>query len=153
MKSLYEIDQEILACLDLETGEILDETKLDELQMMKDTKIEQLCLWHKNLKAEAEMLKKEEDSFAKRRKSAATKAENIKKYLEGYLDGATFKSTRAKVSYRKSEAVDVKEDAVIPAEYLKMTVEVKKAELKEAIKEGKTFEGVTLVERKNIQIG
>ena len=33
MRALYEIDQDILDCVDLETGEILDTEKLDALQM------------------------------------------------------------------------------------------------------------------------
>ena len=36
MKPLYEIDQAILDCVDLETGEILDPEKLDALQMERD---------------------------------------------------------------------------------------------------------------------
>ena len=33
MKALYEIDQEILECVDMETGEIIDPEKLTALQM------------------------------------------------------------------------------------------------------------------------
>lgn len=40
MPSLYEIDAGILACIDQETGEILDVERLDALQMERRTKIE-----------------------------------------------------------------------------------------------------------------
>lgn len=36
--NLYEIDQEIMNCVDMETGEIIDPARLDELQMDRDIK-------------------------------------------------------------------------------------------------------------------
>lgn len=68
--NLYEIDREILACIDYETGEILDSQRLEMLEMEKEKKIENIGLWIKNLEAEAEALKKEKDAFAAREKSA-----------------------------------------------------------------------------------
>ena len=147
MRSLYEIDQELLSCLDEETGEILDETKLDLLQMERNDKIEQMCLWYKNTKAEVEALKKEEEHFKARRRAAEKRAEDIKTYLGVYLGGAPFKTLRASVYFRRTDTVVVEADAVIPAEYLKVTVEVKNSELKKAVKEGKTFDGVSIAER------
>ena len=40
MRALYEINQDILDCVDLETGEILDTEKLDALQMEREAKLE-----------------------------------------------------------------------------------------------------------------
>ena len=57
--TLYEIDQQLLDCIDLETGEIIDAEKLTELTMERDEKIEKVALWIKELKAEAEALKAE----------------------------------------------------------------------------------------------
>ena len=37
---LYEIDEAIMACIDAETGEIIDADKLDKLTMERDAKIE-----------------------------------------------------------------------------------------------------------------
>ena len=50
--NLYEIDTEILGCVDMETGEIIDDGRLDRLQMEKEKKIENIACWYKNLKAE-----------------------------------------------------------------------------------------------------
>ena len=38
MRALYEIDNEILECVDEETGEILDEEKLNALEMEREKK-------------------------------------------------------------------------------------------------------------------
>ena len=56
---LYEINEQIMACIDNETGEIIDTDKLNELQIAKDEKIENLALWYKDLLAEANALKEE----------------------------------------------------------------------------------------------
>lgn len=50
--NLYQIDREILSCVDQETGEIIDFEQLDALQMDRERKIENLACYIKNLKAE-----------------------------------------------------------------------------------------------------
>lgn len=151
--NLYEIDKELLACIDTETGEIIDEEKLASLEMERDKKVENICLWIKNLRADATAYKAEKDAFYQKQKSAENKAESLKRYLEGYLDGASFKTTRASVSYRKSESVQIDEELVsVPLHYIKTTTTYDKAELKKALKAGEKFDGVELVESNNIQI-
>ena len=151
--NLYEIDAEILGCVDVETGEIFDVDKFEELSLTRDAKIENICLWIKNLKAQAEALKAEKDSFAQRQKAAETKMESLKRYITGYLEGTAFESAKVKVSFRKSEAVEILEGAVIPDEYLRFKEpEVNKAELKAALKSGVQVPGVSIVENQNIQI-
>lgn len=151
--NLYEIDREILDCVDVETGEVFNEAKFEELSLSRDAKIENICLWIKNLKAEAEALKAEKDSFAQRQKAAENKMESLKKYIAGYLEGTPFESAKVKVSFRKSESLDIAENAVIPEEYLKYKEpDVDKVGLKAAIKKGMHFEGVSVIENQNIQI-
>jgi hypothetical protein len=151
--NLYEIDAEILGCVDVETGEIFDVDKFEELSLTRDAKIENICLWIKNLKAQAEALKAEKESFAQRQKAAETKMESLKRYISNYLEGTAFESAKVKVSFRKSEAVEIMEGAVIPDEYLRFKEpEVNKAGLKAALKSGVHIEGVSIVENQNIQI-
>ena len=69
MKALYEIDQEILDCIDMETGEILDLEKLTALQMERERKLEGVALWIKDLNAEAAAVKEEADKLTARKKS------------------------------------------------------------------------------------
>ena len=151
--NLYEIDAAILGCVDVETGEIFDIEKFEELSLTRDAKIENICLWIKNLKAEAEALKAEKDAFEARQKAAENKMESLKRYISGYLEGTPFESTKVKVSFRKSESLEILEGAVIPDEYLKFKEpEVNKTDLKKAIKEGLQLPGVSIVENQNIQI-
>lgn len=153
MATLYEINAAILDCVDMETGEIIDVEKLNELQMSFDTKVEGIACWIKNLISDAEAIKAERDSLMKREQSYKNKAESLKKYLQGVLDGQKFKTAKVSISYRKSDSVEIAEGAVIPPEYLKFSEpEVRKADIKQAIKAGMEFEGVCLVEKQNIQI-
>ena len=151
--NLYMIDSAILDCVDAETGEIFDIDRFEELSLERDVKIENIALWIKNLKAEAEALKAEKDAFAKRQKSVETKLNGLKAYLEGYLEGTAYKSTRVNITFRKSESVYVEEGANIPDEYLRFKEpEVDKVALKDAIKKGIHIDGVEIVTKNGIQI-
>lgn len=157
MSSLYEIEQEIMSCVDMETGEIIDFEKLDALTIERDSKIENLALWVKNLEADAQAYKAEKDSFAQKQKVAENKAKSIKEYLSRYLSGNAFKTTRVNVGFRKSESVDVfSMEALMEygnADYLKYKdPEADKTAIKNAIKAGANIPGCVLVEKQNIQI-
>ena len=150
--SLYEIDEQILACVDMETGEIVDFEKFESLNIARDQKIESLCLWIKNLNAEAAALKQEKDSFAQRKKTAENKIASIKNYLSDYLNGTKFETTKVKVSFRKSESVEIAEGAKVPEAFIAYEPKYDKKGLKQYLKECGTIEGVSIVVNNNIQI-
>ena len=153
MASLYEISQEILNLTDLDTGEILDESKFDELQMARDEKIENIGLWIKNLNSEALAYKAEKDSFAEKQKRAENKAESLKKYLDSVLAGSKFKTTKLEVSYRKSTSVSIDEDK-LSKEYKQEVISYKvdKRDIGDKLKAGEVIEGAELVENNLIRI-
>ena len=151
--NLYEINHAILSCIDETTGEILDVQQLDALQMQLEDKLEGIGCWIKNLEAEAAAYKAEKDAFAARQKAAENKAASLKNYLSGYLQGCPFETLRVKISFRKSESLEVAEGAAVPEEFLRYKdPEVDKTELKKAIKAGLVLDGVQLVQKQNIQI-
>lgn len=151
--NLFEIDQEIMSCIDEESGELLDEEKFEELQIARDVKIENLGCWIKNLEAEAAALKAEEQAFNERRKSVERQIANKKQYLGRFLDGQKFETARVKMTFRKSESLEVADDAIIPAEFYKQKdPELNKADLKKAVKAGLEIDGVSIVEKQNLQI-
>lgn len=150
---LYEIDQAILNCIDLETGEIIDTEQLDKLTMEREAKLENVACWIKELKAEAEALKAEKMAFAKRQQVAENKMESLKKYLAYALDGQAFKTVRASVTFRKSQAVEIADIWKLDENYLRYKEpEADKTAIKEALKQGKTVAGATLVENTSVII-
>ena len=156
MGKLYDLVKEIEDFefeIDEETGEILNANDLDNLELEKNEKIEQLCLWIKNLKSDAAAYKAEKDSFAKKQKAAENKAESIKNYIAYILAGEKFKTDRVTVSYRKSEQVECLDMSLVDDDYLRFEEpELNKTKIKKALKEGIKVGGCMLVEKQNMQI-
>ena len=155
--TLYEIDKALADFefeIDEDTGEILNAADLDELNLARDQKIENIGLYIKNLEAEKEAVKHEKDNFADRKKRLEKKIESLKGYLTYALDGQKFSTPKVAVSFRKSESVLVKDEYLIPDEYCDFTVMRKpnKKNIKDALKHGKELMGVELVEKSNVQI-
>lgn len=149
---LYEINEAILACVDPETGEA-DPEKLDELMLMREEKLENLALWVKDLKAEADAIRAEEKVLAERRQAKERKAESIKKYLEKELAGQKFETSRAVCSFRKSQKVEITDLDKIPDDYLRYSLPTAdKAAIKAAIKDGIDIEGAELVDSVTMRI-
>lgn len=151
--TIYEINQAIMECVDLETGEIIDTEQLDKLQMERDTKLENVACWIKDLKAEAEAIKAEKQILAKRQKVAENKAESLKKYLAYTLDGKKFSTAKCAVSFRTTESVEVTaegiENLMREGKYDLLTYktpEPNKTAIKQAIKDGLSVEGVQLIQ-------
>ena len=105
--SIYEIDDSIMSLVDLETGEIEDEKRYDELQMERTQKVENIACYFKNLIAEAKAMREEEANLAQRRKAVENKAERIKSLLVYALKGDKFESPKVRCSYRKAKSVQV----------------------------------------------
>ena len=150
--NLYEIDNQILECIDAETGEIFDYEKFEALNLEKDEKIENVLLWLKNLKAQAAALQAEKLNFAQRQKVCENRINSIEKYITAYLGGEKWESAKVKASFRKSESLEISESAVIPEAYTTYEPKIDKTGLKQAIKEGQTLDGITIQTNLNLQI-
>jgi hypothetical protein len=138
-------------------GEIADDMadELEALDMKRAEKIENVACYIKNLDAEAEAIKREEKRLAERRKSAESKAERLKQYLAYALHGEeVYSSARVKLSWRKSESVEVESVDLLPEEFrrIKTTVDADKTAIKQAIKSGEDVAGACIVERRNLQV-
>ena len=152
--TIYEIDNEIMNCIDMETGEVIDTEKLNELQMERDAKIENVALWIKELKAESEAIKNEKQALAERQRVAENKAESLKNWLAYALNGEKFKTAKCFISYRNSESVEVTEEGLeaLMRDHEDLltykTPEPNKKAIKDAIKnDGLTVAGVQLVQK------
>jgi len=154
LSSLYEIDQQIMSCVDMDTGEIIDMDKLSELQIERETKLENIALWIKNLKAEEAALKAEKDAFAEREKQTKAKREKLSEWLTGALNGEKMSTTKVSISFRKSESVKISDIDAIPMSYIVETITESpdKVAIKAALKNGLDVPGCELELKNNIQI-
>ena len=161
--TLYEIDNAILACVDQETGEIIDPEALDALKMEREKKLENVACWVKDLLAEAEALKNEIASLSARKKSAENKAERLKAWLAGALEGEILKTSKVRVSYTHNTRLNViDEQSVVnyiqthytePEEFLRFQLpEIRKDAVKAAIKKGEKIPGACIETAESVVI-
>lgn len=162
MAKLYELDQkinELIAnSIDPETGEVSDGfiEKLDALNMERNEKIDNIMRLYKNLISDAAGWEAEEKRLSELKKSAKNRAESLKNYLSRYMEAGVekFTSEHGKIGWKKSERVVVQDVDTLPEEFKKVKVEVKAdlISLKNALKEDRKIDGVSLEEHQNIQI-
>ena len=163
MRALYEIDQAILNCCDIETGEIIDPEKLTALQMERDRKLEGVALWVKDLNYEAQMVKEEADKLTARKKSLDNKIASLKAWLLWALDGEKLKTPRCNVYQTHNTKLNVIDEQSIinyiqthyrePEQFLKFTLpEIRKDAVKAEIKAGKEIPGAALEATESVVI-
>lgn len=155
--TLYDIDREIMDLLDPETGEIADYETFEQLQMELKKKLENVGLWIKDLRAEAAAIKAEIASQQERMKAAERKAERLTGYLEAALQGEKFSTPRLSISWRRSQAAAIEDEAAFCAAHPNYTIvktEVKpdRKALLADLKQGVHVDGAVLEERINMQI-
>lgn len=105
--TIYEIDQAMLSLVDQETGELKDLEAFESLQMERDKKVENMALWYKDLKAQAEAIKAEISTLTDRKQLAERKAARLLDYIGVVLNGEKFQTARCAVSYRNSKSLSV----------------------------------------------
>ena len=162
MRPIYEIDQEILDCIDDETGEILDVEKLDALQMEREAKLEGVALWVKDLKAEAAAVKEEADKLTARKKALDNKMESLKAWLMYALRGEKLKTPRCNVYQTHNQKLNVPDEAGLisflqtlndPDRFLRFREpELRKDEIKKALKDGYVIPGAELEDTESVVI-
>ena len=162
MRALYDIDQEILDCVDMETGEILDSEKLTALQMERERKLENVALWVKDLKAEAAAVKEEADKLTARKKALDNKIESIKTWLLHALNGEKLKTPRCNVYQTHSQKVVIDDEKAMidmlmsspfGEKFLRMKEpEIDKNALKDSMKQGYEYEYAHLEETEGVVI-
>lgn len=159
--TLYDIDAQIAALdgaaeddmlIDEETGELVSVAQaLDALRMEREAKLENVACWVKNLSAEADAIREEENRLVKRRKAAETKAANLKAWLLAAMtreDGTTdkLKTGRVMVSVKKNPPSTVVDDALLPSTYkvAKITYQANKELIKRELLAGGEVPGAHL---------
>jgi len=162
MRPIYEIDQEILDCVDPETGEILDAEKLDALQMERETKLEGVALWIKDLNAEAEAVKAEADKLTARKRALDNRITSLKAWMLTALDGGKLKTPRCSVYQTHSQKVVIDDEKALidmlmsspfGEKFLRMKApEIDKNALKDSMKQGYEYEFAHLEETESVVI-
>lgn len=159
---LYKINQQIQEVLekgfvaDEETGEILfDSENLDELQNAFDEKVDNIACYIKNLDSLMVAIADEQKELQARKKTAEKKADFLKKYLTDMLamrEMKKFESGKNKISFRKSQSVQIINADAISKDYIIEKVEksVDKKSILADLKQGIEVDGAELLIKNNL---
>lgn len=160
-RDLYEIDCRLDACLDPETGELLDEAAFRALQMDRTELLENLLLWYKNTAAFAKDVREEALALTKRAQTLEARAEAIKSRAAALLEGRKFHTARVSASFRASSAAEVEDPArltvwAVSCGHADCVVErppaVDRLAVKNLLKSGVDVPGARLVQRQNLVV-
>ena len=163
MATLFQIDEQLQNCVkltdsenyvDTTTGEIIDTAAIEQLEMDRETKIRNIACWIRNLESDEKQLTEQEKIFNERKNACKNKRESLKAYLAAFLNGKKWENNEVKISWRKSESVEITAPVkTLPEIYLKYAdPKPDKTLLKKDIKAGKVIPGAVLVEKNNMQI-
>lgn len=130
---------------------------LDSIQLQLNDKVNNIVKFTRGLEVSAEAI----DAEIKRLCGLKANFENKASNLRGYISDQMLKNgivkietDVAKLSFRKSQSVEITDEKLIPETYKKKKVieNVDKMALKEALKTGLMVDGAVLVEKNNLQI-
>ena len=156
MATLYELTGQFL---DIYNMDLDDETKADTLESIDwnsdyEEKVENYIKVIKNNEADIEARKNEIKRLTELNRADERKNERLKEVLKESMvvtGHEQVNTTLFKVSFRKSEAVEV-DDLLLPEAYKVATYKPDKKRLKEDLKNGLEILGAELVESKNLSI-
>jgi hypothetical protein len=163
---LYELANDYIALLlAIDEEDIPEEAITDTLEAIKgdvEVKADNIACMLKNLLAESEAIRAEEIRLAERRRAKEKAYDRLKEYLSNVLqqmDITKVETARNKITFRKSESVELNEEAFIKwasenRDDLLTYAEPKanKTEIKKALKDGAEIVGAQLVTKQNINI-
>ena len=164
---LYEIAAEYRAFLEaVENGEIPEEAipdTLESIESMLEDKADNIACIIKNIDAEAEAIKAEEQKLAERRKAKEKQIDRLKTYLADTLLANSInkiETPRNKLTFRKSASVVIEDEERFVEwalqnndEYLTyQSPKINRSAIKDAIANGIEVAGATIGSKMNLQI-
>ena len=148
----------------VEEGDVPEEAIVDTLESIElaiEAKADNLACFLKNLDAEITAIKTEENRLAERRRSKEKTYARVKEYLAENLQRAgidKMETIRAKITFRKSEAVEVDKSFVEWAEKGRDDLltysapKPNKSAIKELLESGEEIPGARIVISQNLQL-
>lgn len=160
MKTLYEISNDQLAILgdiELNEGEITTEIqqRIDLLAENFEQKAIAYAYVIKQYEGEESLI----DAEIKRLQELKKKSAKVSDYLKERISAAMIefgfteiKTPTLKLSFRKSEAVEVVDESLLGQKFFSYKPTIDKTEIKKAIKAGEEVAGARIVNNQNLQL-
>ena len=157
---LHEIDFNLRALWDKiaeQDGELTEEDikALDELEIAKNDKIEGYGVIIRELESEIDDCSNEMKRIKEIHDRKVKRQEWLKNTLKSFLleNGIDkYESLKVRLSFRKSQKVELAQDIVLPKEFIKVEEKANVQAIKDYLKQGGVLEGAVLVENSNLQV-
>lgn len=155
MASLYQLNNAYAQLQQMiEDGqEGLDDT-LASITDAVEEKLEAYAMVIKNIESDVEGIKSEEKRLAERRKVMENGINRMKQAIAETLGSSgqdKVKTEKFTFSWRKSSAVRIHDEKLIPKEYIKVTTTISRQELAKRLK-NETIPGAELIENRSLSI-
>ena len=153
----YRAAAEKLADMDLDPQTIVD--TLEGLSGELEVKAQSVAYMIRNFEVTAAAIKQHESEQAARRRAIETRAEGLKRYLASCMEATGIEKIEGpgvKLSFRKSSAVVIDGEDLIPQEYMRVKPapppEPDKKAIADAIKAGVSVPGAHVENRRSLVI-
>ena len=158
--TLYQCTADVQAALDYYfDSETEREDTLEAVIGQFEVKAQSVIAYIKNQEITEKMLEEHIRQMTGKLKAAKARNQSLKDYLARNMQAAGITEIKAddgtlKASFRKSKAVEILDEAQIPAEFRRETVKIEpdKTAIRKAIESGQEVAGAKIEERKNLQI-
>lgn len=157
--NLYEITKEIeeIACMVDEDGVLLPEAELwlDQLNIERKIKLENIWKYIKNLEYFEEALKSEKQKIDTKRKTIENKIERLKWYIHWNMkifNEEKVQCWTVSFSLRESSSIIVDDIDKLDEKYIKITKEPMKQAIKDDLKLWIEVQNISILKSKNLQI-
>lgn len=158
--TLYQCTADVQAALDYYfDSETEREDTLEAVIGQFEVKAQSVIAYIKNQEITEKMLDEHIRQMTGKLKAAKARNQELKDYLARNMQSAGITEIKAddgtfKASFRKSKAVEILDEAQIPAEFMRETVKIEpdKTAIKKAIESGREVAGTKIEERQNLQI-
>ncbi|MFJ7888428.1 siphovirus Gp157 family protein [Lysinibacillus xylanilyticus] len=155
MASLYQLNNAYAQLQQMiEDGQDGLEDTLASITDAVEEKLEAYAMVIKNIESDVEGIKSEEKRLAERRKVMEKGIERMKKAIAETLGNSgqdKVKTEKFTFGWRKSSAVHITDEALIPKEYLKVTTTISRQELADRLK-NEAIPGAELIENRSLSI-
>lgn len=156
--NLHQLKDNYKQVLDLieEGGEGLEDT-LESLEDAIEVKVENIGKVILSVKAEAEVIRKEEIRLAERRRSIENKIEQLKKFAEGALKTANIRKVKGQLLtvaiQKNTPSLDVKDERDVPKQFfIEQDPKLDRKKLLAYVKENGDTEFATVKQSESLRI-
>ena len=156
MNEVIQINNQL--SLMVENEELDDETIRDTFELIKlevENNGNNLVAYYRELDAEINKNKEVSRIYAEYAKKLERRKENIRKTLTYFMHATNTKEIKtdfAKISFRKSTAVNIYDPSLLPKDCILIKEEPSKAMIKKMLEAGQEVQGANLIENENLQI-